>query len=210
VSKAGDVLSERFADAYELEDGVIRKRITYFFRDRDLNRPDAHAGPVAAGARAGDKESNHGRTVLGRDGWTEENRPLLGLGDNSFWMGNSVFDGARAYEGVVPDLDLHCARALRSAGHMLMQPDIDAARLARLCLEASRASSAAPSCTSGRLFLRAPRLHHPEAGQHRVRDRHPSRARCRASPSAPARCRYSRRPGADMAPTAAKASCLYR
>lgn len=32
LSKAGDVLSERFADAYELEDGVIKKRTTYFFR----------------------------------------------------------------------------------------------------------------------------------------------------------------------------------
>lgn len=31
-SKTGEVLSERFADAYELEGGVIKKRTTYFFR----------------------------------------------------------------------------------------------------------------------------------------------------------------------------------
>lgn len=31
-SKTGDELAERFADAYELEEGVIRKRTTYFFR----------------------------------------------------------------------------------------------------------------------------------------------------------------------------------
>ncbi|PXV55920.1 hypothetical protein SAMN04487785_10881 [Dyella jiangningensis] len=31
-SKTGEVLAERFADAYELENGVIRKRTTYFFR----------------------------------------------------------------------------------------------------------------------------------------------------------------------------------
>ncbi len=31
-SKAGDALNERFADAYELEHGVIKKRTTYFFR----------------------------------------------------------------------------------------------------------------------------------------------------------------------------------
>lgn len=31
-SKTGEELSERFADAYELEDGVIKKRTTYFFR----------------------------------------------------------------------------------------------------------------------------------------------------------------------------------
>jgi len=31
-SKSGDVLDERFADAYELEGGLIRKRTTFFFR----------------------------------------------------------------------------------------------------------------------------------------------------------------------------------
>ena len=31
-SKSGDPLEERFADAYELEDGLIRKRTTFFFR----------------------------------------------------------------------------------------------------------------------------------------------------------------------------------
>ena len=32
LSKTGEALAERFADAYELEGGVIRKRTTYFFR----------------------------------------------------------------------------------------------------------------------------------------------------------------------------------
>ncbi len=31
-AKNGDVLAERFADAYELQDGLIRKRTTFFFR----------------------------------------------------------------------------------------------------------------------------------------------------------------------------------
>lgn len=31
-SREGAELSERFADAYELKDGLIRKRTTYFFR----------------------------------------------------------------------------------------------------------------------------------------------------------------------------------
>lgn len=31
-SKQGDALSERFADAYEIQDGQIIKRTTYFFR----------------------------------------------------------------------------------------------------------------------------------------------------------------------------------
>ncbi len=32
LSKTGHVLNERFADAYELQNDVIRKRTTYFFR----------------------------------------------------------------------------------------------------------------------------------------------------------------------------------
>lgn len=31
-SKSGDVLEERFADAYVLKDGLIKKRTTFFFR----------------------------------------------------------------------------------------------------------------------------------------------------------------------------------
>ena len=31
------------------------------------------------------------------------------------WLGSCVFDGARAFEGVAPDLDLHCQRIVRSA-----------------------------------------------------------------------------------------------
>lgn len=31
-SREGDALCERFADAYELKEGLIRKRTTYFFR----------------------------------------------------------------------------------------------------------------------------------------------------------------------------------
>ena len=47
--------------------------------------------------------------------WLEGNPPLLGPRSHAFWLASSVFDGARAFEGVVPDLDLHCARVNRSA-----------------------------------------------------------------------------------------------
>jgi branched-subunit amino acid aminotransferase/4-amino-4-deoxychorismate lyase len=32
---------------------------------------------------------------------------------NAAWLANAVFDGARAFEGVAPDLDLHCERVIR-------------------------------------------------------------------------------------------------
>lgn len=49
------------------------------------------------------------------DEWHEGNVPLIGARDHAFWLGSSVFDGARAFEGVTPDLDLHCQRVNKSA-----------------------------------------------------------------------------------------------
>ena len=36
-------------------------------------------------------------------------------GYQGFWLSATVFDGARAIAGNLPDLDLHCSRAIRSA-----------------------------------------------------------------------------------------------
>ncbi len=54
--------------------------------------------------------------------WFEGNTPILGPRSHAFWLGSSVFDGARAFEGVTPDLDLHCARLNRSAKAMWLKP----------------------------------------------------------------------------------------
>ncbi len=54
--------------------------------------------------------------------WFEGNRPIVGPRSHAFWLGSSVFDGARAFEGVTPDLDLHCARLNRSAEAMWLKP----------------------------------------------------------------------------------------
>ena len=54
--------------------------------------------------------------------WFEGNKPILGPRSHAFWLGSSVFDGARAFEGVTPDLDQHCARLNRSAKAMWLKP----------------------------------------------------------------------------------------
>ena len=54
--------------------------------------------------------------------WFEGNKPVLGPRSHAFWLGSSVFDGARAFDGVTPDLDLHCARLNRSAKTMWLKP----------------------------------------------------------------------------------------
>jgi branched-chain amino acid aminotransferase len=57
-------------------------------------------------------------------GWHEGNVPLWGARTHAIWLGSSVFDGARMFEGVAPDLDLHCARVNASAKTMFLRPNV--------------------------------------------------------------------------------------
>jgi branched-chain amino acid aminotransferase len=58
--------------------------------------------------------------------WHEGNVPIMGVRDHAAWLCSSVFDGARTFEGVSPDLDLHCARVNASATTMHLKPAISA------------------------------------------------------------------------------------
>jgi branched-chain amino acid aminotransferase len=50
--------------------------------------------------------------------WHEGNPPILGPMSHATWMASVVFDGARYWDGMAPDLDLHCARLIASARAM--------------------------------------------------------------------------------------------
>ncbi len=54
--------------------------------------------------------------------WFVGTPPLLGPHAHSVWLGSAVFDGARAFDGHAPDLDLHCERVVRSARMMGLDP----------------------------------------------------------------------------------------
>lgn len=70
----------------------------------------------------GDRDS-WSKTWTFLDGeWLEGNVPIMGPRTHAVWLASSVFDGARAFEGVTPDLDLHCARVNRSAEIMWLKP----------------------------------------------------------------------------------------
>ena len=58
--------------------------------------------------------------------WHEGNVPIMGVRDHAAWLCSSVFDGARTFEGVSPDLDLHCARVNASATTMHLKPAVTA------------------------------------------------------------------------------------
>ncbi len=61
--------------------------------------------------------------------WHEGNPPIMGPMTHGFWMASTVFDGARAFEGVAPDLDLHCQRLIRSAEVFGLGPTLNAEEL---------------------------------------------------------------------------------
>lgn len=67
--------------------------------------------------------------------WHQGNAPIIGAADHAAWLGSQVFDGARQFEGVRPDLDLHSARIIRSAETLGMIPPVDAASVQGLLEE---------------------------------------------------------------------------
>lgn len=67
--------------------------------------------------------------------WQEGNVPIMGSADHGTWLGTMVFDGARSFEGVAPDLDRHCARVNHSAGVMGLKPTFSTAEMMELCQE---------------------------------------------------------------------------
>lgn len=149
-------------------------------------------------------------TVVFYDGkWREDANPaLMGALDQAFWMGTMVFDGARAFDGCAPDLDRHCARLIASARSLLMTPPVTAEEVEALCREAirkfepgahlyvrpmiwARGGFIVPEPDSAVFGLAVHRAPVPEFKGMSV---------CLST---------RRRPAPDMAPTDAKASCLY-
>lgn len=70
--------------------------------------------------------------------WHEGNVPLVGPRSHVMWLGSSVFDGARWFEGVSPDLDLHCARVNASATALGLKPTVAAEEIVALTREGLR------------------------------------------------------------------------
>lgn len=141
--------------------------------------------------------------------WREGAVPLMTSATNAAWLANTVFDGARAFEGVTPDLDLHCERVVRSALGLGLQPTKTAQEILALALEGVTffphgtplyirpmfwAESGLvlfdPGSTQFALVITKMPLPDPAAGF----------TACLST---------FRRPAPDQAPTHAKAACLY-
>jgi len=56
--------------------------------------------------------------------WHDGDVPVMRAADHGMWLGSSVFDGARWFEGRVPDLAAHCERVNRSAEALMITPTV--------------------------------------------------------------------------------------
>ncbi|MEP3633385.1 MAG: branched-chain amino acid aminotransferase [Shimia thalassica] len=54
--------------------------------------------------------------------WHDGNVPIMNAADHGSWLGTTVFDGARFFEGITPDLEPHLARVNRSAEALMLTP----------------------------------------------------------------------------------------
>ncbi len=59
-----------------------------------------------------------------RGDWHRGDLRILGAASHATWLGSLVFDGARLFEGVAPDLDLHSARINTSARALSLRPTL--------------------------------------------------------------------------------------
>jgi branched-chain amino acid aminotransferase len=75
-----------------------------------------------AAANGGSKASWSKTWTFFEGDWHEGNVPIMGPRTHAAWLSSSVFDGARAFEGVTPDLEAHCARVNDSAVKMFLKP----------------------------------------------------------------------------------------
>ena len=143
--------------------------------------------------------------------WHDGNIPIMGPRTHAAWLASTVFDGARAFEGVSPDLDRHCARINRSAINFKLKPVVDTATWFDLAREGIARFSA-----NAELYIRPMYWAQHGAGGGVLFDPETTNW-CLCIYEAPMPQGVGnaitlspfRRPTAECAPVDAKAACLY-
>lgn len=143
--------------------------------------------------------------------WHDGNTPVMGAADHGLWLGTLVFDGARAFEGTAPDLDLHCQRIISSARAMGMDPGMTGQEIEEIARQGiAKIGTGTPVYIRPMMWSTegAPGMIAPDPTSTRF-------ALCIEDlPFAPLDkfalgVSQLRRPRMDMAVTEAKAACLY-
>lgn len=141
--------------------------------------------------------------------WFDGDKAVLAPRHQAFWLASTVFDGARYMSGRAPDLDLHIARLMKSARVLGLAPNLSPEKIETLAWEGIGKFD-----KDAELYI-CP-IFYAEEGAVVLPD--PASTQfsmvVREAPIPPfegfGACLSSfRRPARDMAPTEAKASCLY-
>jgi branched-chain amino acid aminotransferase len=140
--------------------------------------------------------------------WHEGNPPIVGPMTHSLWMASAVFDGARSFNGIAPDLDRHCARVVDSARAFGMTPALSAAEIYELAWDGIEKFPPATELYIRPMFYFEDGFVTPDLATSRFI------LSVFEKPIPPWRgtsaCLSSyRRPSPETAPTGAKAACLY-
>lgn len=143
--------------------------------------------------------------------WHEGNLPIMGVRTHAAWLCSVVFDGARTFEGVSPDLDLHCARVNASAKTMLLKPVVSVEKWLELCSDGIKRFD-----KNAALYIR-PMYWAEQGGPFLIAPDPESTRWCLSIYEAPMRAPEGfsltlspfRRPSVESMPTDAKAGCLY-
>lgn len=145
------------------------------------------------------------------DDWHEGNVGIMGPRTHAAWLCSIVFDGARAFEGVTPDLELHCARVNESAAKLYLKPVVSVDAWIRLTHEGIRKFDGSVA-----LYIRP--MYWAEKEGPWVQAHDPESTRwCLSIYEAPMRAPKGfsitlspfRRPTFENMPVDAKAGCLY-
>jgi branched-chain amino acid aminotransferase len=145
------------------------------------------------------------------DDWHEGNVPIMGVHSHAAWLGSMVFDGARAFEGVTPDLELHCARVNASAKSFFLEELVPVETWLGLVAEAMKRFD-----RHAALYIRP--MYWAEQGEHLlIVPKTDSTRWCLSVYEAPMResAGFSvtlspfRKPSLECMPVDAKAGCLY-
>ena len=140
--------------------------------------------------------------------WQDGSPRVLGPHSHAVWLSSVVFDGARAFQGVAPDLDRHCARVVASARILGLAPKLDGPGITALAWQGIRQFPEDAELYICPMFYAEDGFIMPDPDSTRfVLTVYESTLPAGDGFSA---CLSSyRRPAPDMAPTGAKASCLY-
>jgi branched-chain amino acid aminotransferase len=140
--------------------------------------------------------------------WHEGNPPVLGALSNAAWLASVVFDGARAFEGCAPDLDLHCRRAVHSALALGLKPKLSGGAIEEIARDGIARFPAGAELYIRPMFFAEDGFLLPDVESTRFCLVVAEAAMPSATGFSACLSRF-RRPSPDTAPTDAKAACLY-